>query len=240
MKQCSTCRTTYTDDSLRFCLADGGTLISIEDEQATLVSPKNDPFRVDIGSTSHRPAAGTVTPEPSKPSTMKIVMVIGLFGVLIVGAAIVAAALIYVNKDKRAENVLPTPAVSNISSTPDAEKQKLQDQLANIQRQLDEQQKSADKNSTPASPNPPATPRPDSTGFVTARVNSPGDGFLALRDKPHSGLGNRLAKIPHGATVMIENCGPLQQRLGGRIGRWCMVTWNNQTGYVFDAFLDRQ
>ena len=238
MKQCSTCRTTYTDDSLRFCLADGGTLVSIPDEEATLVSPKNDPFRVDIGSGSHR--AAPVAQEASKPSTKKIVLVIGLFGVLIVGAAIVAAALIFVNKDKRAENVLPTPAVANASPTPDAEKQKLQDQLANIQRQLDEQQKSADKNSTPAAPSAPATPRPDTTGFVTARVNSPGDGFLALRDKPHAGFGNRLAKIPHGATVTIENCGPLQKRLGGRVGRWCTVTWNNQTGYVFDAFLDRQ
>jgi hypothetical protein len=233
MKQCSTCRTTYTDDSLRFCLADGGTLVSIPDEEATLVSPKNDPFRVDIETSARR--TEPVTQESSKPSTTKIVLVIGLFGVLIVGAAIVAAALIYVNKDKRAENVLPTPTVANASPTPDAEKQKLQDQLANIQRQLDEK-KSADKN-TPATP---ATPKTDTTGFVTARVNSPGDGFLALRDKPHAGFGNRLAKIPHGATVTIENCGPLQQRLGGRIGRWCMVTWNNQTGYVFDAFLDRQ
>jgi hypothetical protein len=216
-------------------------LVSIADEEATLVSPKNDQFRVDIGSSSHRPAVATVTPESSKPSTMKIVMVMGLFGVLIVGAAIVAAALIYVNKDKKIANTSPTPvSLANTSSTPDAEKQKLQDQLANIQRQLDEQQKSTDKNSTPAPPNTPATPKTDTTGFVTARVNSPGDGFLALRDKPHAAFGNRLAKIPHGATVMIENCGPLQQRLGGRVGRWCMVTWNNQTGYVFDAFLDRQ
>lgn len=234
MKQCSTCRTTYTDDSLRFCLADGGTLVSIPDEEATLVSPKNDPFRGDIGSGAYH--AEPVTQETSKPSTIKIALVIGLFGVLIVGAAIVAAALIYVNKDKRVANVTPTPlSVANTSPPPDAEKQKLQDQLANIQRQLDKQ-KSADKN-TPATP---ATPKTDTTGFVTARVNSPGDGFLALRDKPHAEFGNRLAKIPHGASVTIENCGPLQQRLGGRVGRWCVVTWNNQTGYVFDAFLIRE
>jgi hypothetical protein len=171
---------------------------------------------------------------------LKIVGIIGLFGALIVAGMIIAIALIYTNKDKRVASPTPTLVAANTSSTPDAEKQKLQDQIANIQRQLEEQQKSADRNTTPAPPRAPAAPKTDNTGFVTARVNSPGDGFLALRDKPHAEFGNRLAKIPHGATVTIENCGPLQQRLGGRVGRWCMVTWNNQTGYVFDAFLDRQ
>ncbi len=36
MKRCPTCKSTYTDDSLRFCLQDGATLLSLRDESPTL------------------------------------------------------------------------------------------------------------------------------------------------------------------------------------------------------------
>ena len=36
---------------------------------------------------------------------------------------------------------------------------------------------------------------------MTARVDSPGDGFLALRAVPDARSGEPLAKIPHGTTV---------------------------------------
>lgn len=235
MKQCPTCRTTYTDDSLRFCLADGANLVSIPDDDSTLVSPKFEPVRAEAAS-----GRRSVSPDAAEPpSTKKIVLVIGSAVILFVGAVVVAGALLYFNRDTRRANAVtqPTPT-STPAPTPDGERQKLEDQLANIQRQLDEQKaenKSTDTDATPVPPTPP-----DTTGFVSARVNSPNDGFLALRDKPHAEFGNRVEKIPHGATVTIENCGPLQRRLGGRLGRWCMITYNGKTGYAFDAFLERQ
>jgi hypothetical protein len=152
--------------------------------------------------------------------------------VLILAAA---GALIYfgTRHDNETENKntvavgTPTPSL-----TPDAEKQRLQDELANIQRRLDEQQKNANRTSPP-----PPPPSPTSSGTVTARVNSPNDGFLALRTQPDADYGDRIAKIPNGDLVTIENCNRNRVTIGGRAGRWCLVSWNGQEGYVFDAWL---
>src|SRR5687767_552669 len=107
MKQCPTCRTTYTDDSLRFCLADGGILVSVPDNEATLVKAKHEPVRVNIDSGSNPPSASFES--APKPSTTKIVLVIGLFAALLLGAAGVAAALLYFNRDSRKANSVTTP-----------------------------------------------------------------------------------------------------------------------------------
>ncbi len=49
MKQCPNCKTTYTDESLRFCLADGANLISVPDAAETVrMSFANDPMRVNV------------------------------------------------------------------------------------------------------------------------------------------------------------------------------------------------
>ena len=74
------------------------------------------------------------------------------------------------------------------------------------------------------------------TDTKTARVDSPGDGFLALRKLPHSEIGERIAKIPHGATVEVGVCGPVVRPVN-RAGRWCQASYNGQTGWVFDAYL---
>ncbi len=233
MKQCPQCRTTYTDDSLSFCLADGTSLTSLPDDESTLVISKGDGQRFkSAGDEIH-------VQRQAGPSTAKAVIIIGLVALFMIAGIGLGAALLYFNRQSRkADVVLPATPSPMPSPTADLERQKLQDQLANMQRQLDEQ-KAANNNDSPSVSDSPS-PVESSSGFVTARVNSPNDGFLALRDKPHAQLGDRLEKIPHGATVTIENCGPLQRRLGGRLGRWCMVIYNGKTGYVFDAFLDRQ
>ncbi|HEX8653339.1 MAG TPA: discoidin domain-containing protein [Pyrinomonadaceae bacterium] len=40
MKRCPTCRRTYTDDSLRFCLQDGASLLSVSEEPLTPYDPQ--------------------------------------------------------------------------------------------------------------------------------------------------------------------------------------------------------
>jgi hypothetical protein len=215
MKQCPACKTTYTDDSLRFCLADGTVLADVPDEQATVVSSRNEPVQA----------------KRSGSPVLKFAMVMALIGVIVIGLAALAGTILYYNtsgRDKVSNASSPTPLPS-VAATPDAEKQRLQDQLANIQKRLDEQTKNAD---TP--PNPPDKP----AGVVMARVNSPRDGFLSLRSEPDADHGERLAKIPHGSTVKIENCDRSSVKIGGRSGRWCLVTYGDHTGYVFDAWLD--
>ena len=85
-------------------------------------------------------------------------------------------------------------------------------------------------------PTPPGFPDVNN-GRPTAHVNSPGDGFLALREEPDAENGNRLAKIPHDAVVFLENCEKDKTTIAGRTGRWCMVTYQDETGWVFDAWL---
>src|SRR6185369_9700173 len=240
MKQCPSCKTTYTDESLRFCLTDGTALEATEQE--TLVrSATTNPLRVDIPGAETKPAFRQPVLEKKAGSPLvKIILGLVAVGIVLVGAAALIGALIYFSNVRPTSNEISkqtTPAPSpNSSSTIDPEKQRLQDELANMQRKLDEQ-----KNANHTANLPPAFPTPTRTtepGVVTARVNSPGDGFLAMRSAPSSEYGDRVAKIPHGAVVNVENCQREKVRIGVRVGRWCMVTYDGRTGWVFDAWLD--
>ncbi|MEQ1645696.1 MAG: hypothetical protein ABL959_19760, partial [Pyrinomonadaceae bacterium] len=57
MKQCPSCRTTYTDDTLLYCLADGSLLVAHDDEATfvrnsvadpTVILGRASPVRLDI------------------------------------------------------------------------------------------------------------------------------------------------------------------------------------------------
>lgn len=171
---------------------------------------------------------------PEKGSnTMRIMLVVGLLGAMAVVAVGGAAALIYFNKDSRtAEPVAnskgtPTPTAT---STPDNTNE-LRDQIANIEKRLNEQ-KNTNKN--PATQ--PLVMPSQSTTRISATVNSPGDGFLALRSLPKSEAGERIIKIPHGANISIGGCRPVVRPVS-RSGRWCQASYNGYTGWVFDAYL---
>ena len=231
MKQCPTCRTTYTDETLKFCLADGSTLVDLGSEAETFVRPG---VRVDVSPPTY-PTVPTSTPAPAKGSpVLKIVIaiiVVGFLGLLGLGAA---GALFYMNSggsNVAVASSTPTPVPTRTPSpspTPDEDEQ-LEQEIANLQKQLEDALK----------PSPTITPSGSSNDVrPTARVNSPGDGFLALRSEPDAEVGERLAQIPHGAIVILENCEKEKVKIGGRSGRWCLVTYLDNTGYVFDAWLD--
>ncbi len=65
-----------------------------------------------------------------------------------------------------------------------------------------------------------------------AVVNTPGDGFLALRSEPTIKSGKRLAKIPHGTKISLGDCQPASDG-----SHWCQTTYNGVTGWVFDRYL---
>ena len=244
MKQCPQCRTTYTDDTLKFCLADGA-LLSEVGEEVTAVRP----VRVDIE------PPRTVTAGNARPGgesggfpfvkLLIVLLVLGFLGLVVVGGA---GVLFYMNSGGSSALVTqktptPTPRPAGTpsatpSATPDADtdQERLEKEIANALKKLEDELKS-DANRSAAPP-----PKKDdvSDGRPTARVNSPGDGFLALRDEPDAETGERLAKIPHGAVVALENCEKQQTTVAGRTGRWCMVTYQGRTGYVFDAWLQYQ
>jgi hypothetical protein len=70
----------------------------------------------------------------------------------------------------------------------------------------------------------------------SARVDSPNDGFLALRTEPTTRTGARIMKIPQGEKVSVTRCGGYITS-GDRRGRWCWVTYKGTSGWAFDAFL---
>ena len=213
MKQCPVCKTTYTGESLRFCLADGTSLETIFDEEPTVVRPN----------------------QPTRRSGLWWKVLLGLIALVFVGTAVLGLAglVFFYNSAGTNSNVAvrksPTPKPS-ASPTPDTEKQRLQEELANLQKKLNEQKTS------PANTKPfPETREP---GHVYAKVNSPNDGFLALRSEPDTEYGEQLFKIPHGAEVELSNCEKEQETISGRVGRWCLVTYKDYAGYVFDAWLE--
>lgn len=214
MKQCPKCGTTYTDASLRFCLTDGTPLSEIRQEETVLNQ---------VPPTVHR----------SGSTVKKAVLIIGITAVLFVSAGIMAALILYSNIDKNRQRSAATPtaaATRSPSPTPNAETEKLKGELANLQQKLEEQ-KAANANAA-------RQPRKMSDNEApVARVDSPNDGFLSLRSEPDADLGERIAKIPHGATVELQNCEKDEVTVAGRRGRWCQVTYGGDTGYVFDAWL---
>jgi hypothetical protein len=260
MKQCPSCRTSYSDSTLRYCLADGTVLTDPAEGDATVVRNVDDlqsektiamatpgrPVRVDISPAAAPTVPNAVMPTaaptfvppaaaPPSGNIFKVVLALIGLGILLVLIAGIGS-LIYLNLPGR-ENAanpagnkdtrnVPTPAPTQSKN----DKDELRDQIANLEKQLNEQNKDKRGADVPLTlPNEPAT-------TTTARVNSPGDGFLALRTVPSSEAGARIVQIPHGATVTVGGC-LTTIRIGGKSGRWCRANYDGYSGWVFDAFL---
>lgn len=225
MRHCPECRTTYTDDSLKFCLSDGTRLADGADEEQTVVRSRS--AERQIGS----PARTDDIPAVRAAFWVKLLIALAILGFVGLGAIGLAGAWVYY-KGGPAATPTPLPPAPKPASTPtpDLEKQRLQDELANIKKQLDAEKKNA---------NSRANDGDDELGSsITATVDSPNDGFLALRSEPDPERGERLAKIPHGAEVEILRCGNSVVTIGGRSGHWCFVDYDGRTGWVFDAWLE--
>lgn len=223
MKRCPACNTTYSDDSLKFCLSDGTALSKVADEEATVVRAKAPGF----------PTPGAASPKRGSSTLLKVIAVLVVLGIGALVVAGIAGAAFYYSMAEPTPTATPLQQATprpTAARTPDLEKERLQDEIANIQRQLDDQKKdsrtsNSDDNDQRGSP-------------ITALVDSPNDGFLALRDRPDAERGERLVKIPHGAEVEIMNCEKNAVTISGRSGRWCQVEYNEVNGWVFDAWLD--
>ncbi len=248
MKQCPACQTSYTDETLAYCLSDGQPLVPIADDFATIVNRtgeatavfgQGDKMRVEIPQETVAPGATapgfvSTVPDPSSGGGLKVI--VGVLAVILVLAAIVvigALAFYFGSKggdvtSKNAVNRAATPAPSPLPTTDD--KEELRQQIANLEKRLNDQKNS----NRPANIQLTMPKLPTST--TAARVNSPGDGFLALRSLPNSEAGERILKIPHGATISIGACGPVTRPVN-RSGRWCQASYNGYSGWVFDAYL---
>ena len=247
MKQCPNCKTTYTDDSLQFCLSDGTNLIFVPTEantaQMNFGGGGGEPLRVNIPADS---APTVFAPSPvvynqpisqNQPKKKGFGLIVaGLFGVLLLlVVGLVAAYILLRPRENQAVVTAASPsptAAPKVSPTaaPNDEAAKLREEMANLKKQLETQKNQ--KQSSPLSPVPP----PTTDGGRTAYANSPTDGFLALRSEPNSETGYRVAKIPHGAALTVSGC-PKASNVGKMAGRWCQVDYNGQSGWAFSRFM---
>jgi hypothetical protein len=231
MKQCPVCQNTYTDDTLQFCLEDGAALSFASGEQPTqVIPPPNNPIRVNIAQDSSPTVVAEpkiTTPEPVKKKgsgwNLIIGLIIGFVGSTIIAIGMFAAILWWQNKDKAEAPANSKPQNSNVNS--------VVSNSPNINS--NPEKKTANQNiQKPTVPTISNTNLPSTK--ITARVNSPNDGFLALRTEPSSETGERILQIPHGTNVTVIACLP---KAVGKKGRWCRVDYNGNIGWAFDGFL---
>lgn len=179
------------------------------------------------------PTITTQTPRKGI-SPLLILSILGLLAIVGI-AGIAGAYFVFVRKDNSATVVsspTPTPTTTPVqNSTPD-ETRVLKDELEKLKKQVNDQ-KSKKSDSTVS--NPPQ----QTSGTVTARVNSPGDGFLSLRTEPSVKTGTKLIEMPTGAIVQLEDCQRESTVVDTKRGRWCLVSYRGQTGWAFDAWLVR-
>lgn len=230
MKQCPQCRTTYTDDTLRFCLSDGTPLTSLNAGEAETVVSYNpaDPVVIDI------PQEQRSVPPPhgyqSPPSQEKRGVSPLLVGAVVALLVLVIAALggvilyqVYLGRDAQTNMAANTPTATPVpSKTPAASPTKTP---ANGQW-----------NTNKPTPTPSGTPdRPEDVGTLVT-VHSPGDGYLVLRSQPNSSS-TEITRIPHGTDIYLKSCGDTATTKSGNHGRWCTTNYNGYSGWVFDGFV---
>lgn len=233
MKQCPSCGTTYTDESLIYCLADGATLTDMSgSEAATVVRSGGAALRVDIPQTQPIVTPQTVAQQPAAGSSTVLKVVIALLVLALL--AIIGLGLAGVLYYKASGDLDNTPVANTNTNKPSAspspaptvsETDELRKQIADLEKKLNEQKNTNKPVDIPLT-------LPNQTATRSARVTSPGDGFLALRTYPSSTVGDRVLKIPHGASITVGGC---LAPSGG--GRWCRASYNGYSGWVFDKYL---
>ena len=230
MKTCPKCNSTYTDETLSFCLADGTPLVEEQDAKTEVIqSPEAKAMRIDIEQTPKRTEKiETPAPETIEESGggrrigMLVFGLISAFALLVTaGAAAAGIYYFYILDDRQSETVTTS------KKTPDPEIEELRKKLEELQKEIGGDAKKKSGSDDSEIKGTPAT------------VNSPNDGFLALRSKPDHKTGSRLAKIPHGARINLYGCSSKRTKIGSRTGRWCLTRYAGKTGWVFDAWVRR-
>lgn len=254
MKQCPKCGNTYTDETLSFCLTDGAVLDDLDGpakteafgaadtgDQSAPATRDNARVKIDIPDREQTTAgavSGKSVGSESGRSGINIKIVVAIIVALLFLTALTSAVGVYFFFiSSNGNSGVPVSGNRNDNSEVEELKQRIEE--------LSNRLENDPGNSRSNGEDPPTTPKAETPGGedpeydeeVIKRVNSPGDGFLALRDRPSASTGERLAKIPHGDIVVMESCQANTQTIGGRTGRWCRVRWEGRTGWVFDVWL---
>src|SRR5690349_17964020 len=104
MKECPVCKTSYTDDSLKYCLSDGSALVDAIDGEQTFVRRGEPPIRVTIPQPVEQTAVLLRQQQPTvRPSgagtLLKVAVILLGFGFLLT-AVLGIAGLLYYNSTR--------------------------------------------------------------------------------------------------------------------------------------------
>ena len=163
-----------------------------------------------------------------------VVAVVTVLLLIIAGLAGTVGYFLY-----RQKSLQEKGTVSSGSNSTDKEVERLKKRVDELGNRIPADE-TVDEDSTTPEITPTPDPEDDKTEYddeVIRRVNSPNDGFLALRDRPDARSGSRIAKIPHGDIVVVERCLEEEVTIGQRTGHWCRTRWEGLSGWVFDAWL---
>ncbi len=216
MKRCSQCGQTYPDDSFDYCLSDGALLIFADSGRSA--SSQETPTVI----IPRPPITQFQTPPPvaAASSAKWIFPVVGILCGLVVVFGFFAFF-----KD--------APSDRNATAQTNTENREA--------NKPTETPRSARVESTPVPP--PPSPPPNSaqqTDYPVVTVNSPRDGYLALKSEPCvAPCGSTLIKIPHRTRLALGTCKDYFEVADRRRGRWCYTSYGGYTGWVFDAFVTR-
>ena len=86
----------------------------------------------------------------------------------------------------------------------------------------------------PSRPQPLSSPPSQDIGSSQrlVLVNTPGDGFLALRSRPTTKKGKRLHKIPHDTLLKLGDC-----TLDETGSSWCETTFLGDKGWICEEYV---
>lgn len=203
-------------------------------EETIEMTGTTNPMRFDVP--AHQSDPTIISPKLPPPQTENVKkgispwLVVPLIAILLLSVAGLVGYILLKPTDDVAVTNSPT-----LTPTPNNETAALKEELESLKKQIADQKTPA-KNDSAMRPFP--NEKPSTPVIQTARANSPGDGFLALRSIPDAKTGLMLTKIPHGTNLEIIGCQKsLSQLPGKRLGRWCRTNYNGQSGWVFDAFL---
>jgi hypothetical protein len=91
----------------------------------------------------------------------------------------------------------------------------------------------------PSSPTPFPLSSVNPAADTVVTVNSPRDGYLALKEEPCTMPCRTLLKIPHNTRLSLGTCKDSFEVADRRRGRWCYTSYGGYSGWVFDAFVTR-
>lgn len=246
MRNCRVCGAVYDDPNMRFCLTDGTQLelMTPLEDMETAVYPSTSPIAEAAptvqmhGEFQTRPTsiAPPTTKKRGLSAIAKFAIAIVLLGVVAIGLAAVAGGIYLATLDRKprvnAEPTEPTSPSAQDRRSESVPSNELEKRISELENELEDAR----------SPSMPHIPSLDvlqgMEDSAVAKVNSPKDGFLALRSLPGVEQGERIAKIPNGETVVIYGCAG-ETTVDGKAGKWCRAIYNAKFGWVFDAFVVR-